>query len=64
MLERIDPYGDLVLSSAEMEQFVTELAVLRQRGGAFPHGALLARIEQVARQCSGDPDLQLRIEGD
>lgn len=64
MLERVDPYGSLVLSSAEMDQFMAELATLRQGEKARPHSALLARVEQVAWQCSTDPDLQLRIEGD
>lgn len=64
MLERVDPYGLLMLSSSEMDQFTTELATLRQREKARPHSALLDRIDQLARRCLADPDLQLRIDGD
>ncbi|MBR7831455.1 hypothetical protein KDK95_34475 [Actinospica sp. MGRD01-02] len=64
MLERIDPYGSLMLSSAEMDQFVTELSGLRQREKARFSGELFDRIEQLARRCSADSDLQLRIDGD
>jgi hypothetical protein len=62
--ERIDPYGSLVLSSEEMDQFVTELSALRQREKARFSGTLLDRIEQLARRCSADSELQLRIDGD
>ena len=64
MLERIDPYGSLVLSSAEMDQFIMELSAVRQQEKARRSGELLDRIEQLARRCSADPDLQLRIDGD
>jgi hypothetical protein len=50
MLERIDLYGSLVLSSAEMDQFIAELSTLRQREMARLAGALLDRIEQLARR--------------
>lgn len=64
MLERVDPYGSLVLSSAEMDQFIEELAILRQREGAPACGVLLDRIERLARKCAADADLQLRLDGD
>jgi hypothetical protein len=64
MLERIAPYGSLVLSSAEMDQFITELLALRQQETARRSESQLDRIEQIARQCSADSDLQLRIDGD
>jgi len=64
MLERIDPYGSLVLSSTEMDQFMVELSALRQREEARTSGELLDRIEQLALRCSDDSDLQLRIDGD
>lgn len=64
MLERIDPYGSLQLSSAEMDQFMAELATLKRREKARPHDVLLGQIEQLARRCSADSDLQLRIDGD
>lgn len=64
MLQRVDPYGSLVLSITEMDQFVAEVGVLRLREAARAHGALLERIEQLAQRCAADSDLQLRIDGD
>jgi hypothetical protein len=64
MLERVDPYGSLVLSSEEMEQFLAELAVLRRRETARPYQVLLDQIERLAGECATGVDLQLRIDGD
>jgi hypothetical protein len=64
MLERVDPYGSLVLTSEEMEQFLAELAVLQRRETAGPHRVLLERVERLASECATSTDLQLRIDGD
>jgi hypothetical protein len=64
MLERVDPYGSLVLSSEEMEQFLAELAVLRRQETARPHQVLLDQVGRLASECATGRDLQLRIDGD
>ena len=64
MLERVDPYGSLTLSSAEMEQFLSELDALRSQERARLDEELLNQIRELAVECAGDSDLELRIEGD
>jgi hypothetical protein len=64
MLERVDPYGSLTLSSVEMGQFLSELDALRSREHTRPDEGLLDQIRELALRCDGDPDLELCIEGD
>lgn len=63
MLSRVASYGDLILSSAEMEQFIAEVAPLV--GGANEADtAHLGRILELARRCRADSETELHFHGD
>ena len=63
MLSRVDPYGDLILSSAEMEQFIAEAAPL-VIGANEADAAHLGRILELARRCRDDSGTELHFQGD
>lgn len=64
MLSRVKPWGTLVLSSNEMDQFIseveTELAQLSDPGA----GELLAGVLRLARECREQRMMQLHLDGD
>ncbi|GAA3227229.1 hypothetical protein ACFP63_13590 [Oerskovia jenensis] len=63
MLAKIDPYGDLVLTSSEMEQLIDEL----RPSDAGPHGAACRIIDEtleLASRCAADPTTELWFAGD
>lgn len=54
VLSRVDPYGDLVLSPAEMGRFIAEAGSLA--GGVDETGAgRVRRVLELARRCGGTP---------
>lgn len=60
---RVNPYGDLILSPAEMEQFITEAGALI--AGSDEVGAdRIRRVLELARQCRDEPGTELRLQGD
>jgi hypothetical protein len=63
MLARVDPYGDLILSSAEMEQFIAEAASLIA-GANEADAAHLGQILELARRCRDDSGTELHFQGD
>lgn len=64
MLSRVDPYGTLILSSSEMDQFITEIEVefLRVEDPAVKE--FLERVLRLARECQEQEAMQLRLDGD
>jgi hypothetical protein len=58
MLSRVDPYGDLVLSPAEMGQFIAEAESLAAGAGATGAG-LIRRVLELARRCRDMPGTEL-----
>ncbi|MEW9527749.1 hypothetical protein [Microbispora sp. NPDC049125] len=62
MLERVDPYGSLILSPAEMPQFLAELA--RLPTSAAQDVEAIRRLEDLARRCAADPATELHLDGD
>ncbi|MFJ8021074.1 hypothetical protein [Streptomyces sp. NPDC096311] len=64
MLQRVDPYGSLVLTAQQMEQFVQEVDLLRGRTESTSNIAQLDRIKTLAERCMGDSLLELHLEGD
>jgi hypothetical protein len=64
MLQRIKPFGSLILTTLDMPQFVTEVGSLRSPAGSAAQQALLDDIERLARACGDDRALELHLEGD
>jgi hypothetical protein len=62
MLSRVDPFKSLILTSAEMEQFLAEVETLQERGS--PGGTVLAQVAHLGRLCLENPDMELHLEGD
>jgi hypothetical protein len=63
MLAKIDPYGDLVLTSSEMEQLIDELRC----ADMAPHGAACRVVDEVlelAARCAADPTTAPWFAGD
>ncbi|RXR24844.1 hypothetical protein EQW78_07040 [Oerskovia turbata] len=63
MLAKIDPYGDLVLTSSEMKRLIDELGSL----DAGPHGAARRIIDEtleLASRCAVDPATEVHFVGD
>lgn len=58
MLSRADPYGSLVLSGEEMEQFIAEVASL----DIDPN--VRTEVLALARSCASLPEHELRLDGD
>ncbi|HLU74571.1 MAG TPA: hypothetical protein VKZ82_20495 [Nonomuraea sp.] len=64
MLERVDPYRSLILTSLDMPQFLHELAELRPLARTAEDLRVLQEFEDLARECAADPTLQLHLDGD
>lgn len=64
MLERVDPYGDLVLTSGEMPQLLAELGYLRGLATSIEERERVTRLERLAVMCMADPALELHVAGD
>ncbi|MPY62783.1 hypothetical protein [Streptomyces spongiae] len=64
MLNRVAPYRSLILSSAEMEQFIPEIEVVRRRVDDPFDRALLEGVLRLAWVCSADPSTELHLDGD
>lgn len=63
MLSRVDPYGEVVLSPAEMGQFIAEAESLA--AGADVTGAgRIRRVVELARRCRDTPGTELHLQGD
>ncbi len=64
MLDRIDPYGLLELTPAEMAQFLGELEVLAASVQNLGERQVLDAIRGLAKRCLVGSDLRLRFVGD
>ncbi|MEU4334780.1 hypothetical protein AB0F59_09155 [Micromonospora lupini] len=64
MLDRIDPYGLLELTSVEMPQFLSELDVLVEQAESAGEEKVLAAVRRLAETCRDDKALCLRFVGD
>ena len=64
MLERIDPYGDLILTPVEMPQLLEELARVRGLAVTDAQREILTRLERLAIRCGDDTATELRFQGD
>ncbi|MEU8356361.1 hypothetical protein AB0C27_10160 [Nonomuraea sp. NPDC048882] len=64
MLERVDPYGDLILTSEEMPQFLAELDYLAGLAETAGEHDVLANVARLAAICREDAVLELHLVGD
>jgi len=64
MLDRIDLYGGLELTPAEMPQFLTELDVLLGNAQNFGERDVIRAVRELAERCRDDEDTRLAFIGD
>lgn len=64
MLDRIDPYGLLELTSVEMPQFLGELNVLVEQAEGPDEERILDAVRRLAETCRDSATLCLRFVGD
>ncbi len=64
MLSRVDPYGDLVLTAAEIPQLVEELDTEAGRAGEDAEREVLAAVRRLAERCAAEAGTELYLEGD
>src|SRR4051794_16965695 len=64
MLRRVDPYGDLVLTSAEMPQFLDEVEIELKLTAVDQERTLLAAVHDLAERCAAEPSTELHLQGD
>ncbi|GAB1824003.1 hypothetical protein [Herbidospora sp. RD11066] len=64
MLRRADPYGSLILTSAEMPQFISELTETLALVTDVPTCDVVTEILRLAELCAADPHLEAHLEGD
>jgi hypothetical protein len=63
-LRFIDPYGDTVFNSLQVNEFRHELAKLRDTTKKQEEYDLLAKIDELAKKCLAGHHLYLKIYGD
>jgi len=63
-LRFIDWYGDTIFNRLQIEPFLNEWDRLSKVARTLDEATLLARIRQLALQCSQEPHLYLRFCGD
>lgn len=64
MLNRIDPFKDLGLTSADMPQFLEELSVVAAEATSREERGVVRKLRALAEQCRDDPGLILLFTGD
>ncbi|WP_431903047.1 hypothetical protein [Nonomuraea sp. bgisy101] len=64
MLERVDPYGDLILTSEEIPQLLAELDYLTGLAETAGERDVLANMARLAAVCREDAALELHLVGD
>jgi hypothetical protein len=64
MLQRVDPYGDLVLTSVEMSQFIAELEQELAATVTTEERAVLSAARRLAERCAADSSTELHLLGD
>ncbi len=64
MLSRVDPYGTLILSSSEMDQFISEIEVEFLRVDDPSVREFLKSVLRLARECREKEEMRLRLDGD
>ncbi|GAA2811307.1 hypothetical protein [Kribbella solani] len=64
MLSRVDPYGDLILTAAEMPQLLEEVETERKLTTDDQERVLLAAVHHLGERCSTEPYTELHLQGD
>jgi hypothetical protein len=64
MLRRVDPYGDLILTAVEMQQFIAEVNEELGIASTDPEREVLAGVRCLAERCAAEMSTELYLEGD
>ncbi|MBC9714856.1 hypothetical protein H9Y04_20095 [Streptomyces sp. TRM66268-LWL] len=64
VLSRVDPYRTLILTSADMPQFLSEVDATCALATEQREREILAKIRELAERCAGSAHLELHLQGD
>lgn len=64
MLNRVDPYGTLILTAQDMPQFLSELDAVRGVTGAGSGREVLDAVRRLAERCAAGASMEVHLEGD
>jgi hypothetical protein len=64
LLGAVDWYGDTIFNRLQMDQFLSEWEVLKQRASTLDEVTLIGRVREFALRCQSEPHLYLAFIGD
>jgi hypothetical protein len=64
LLNRVDPYGTLILTGAEMPQFIAEVDTVRGLVDGESEREILTDIRRLAERRASEASMELHLEGD
>jgi hypothetical protein len=64
MLNRVDPYGTLILTSQDVSQFLSEIDAERNSVDGDSGCDILTAIRRLAERCADEASMELHLEGD
>ncbi|MEU6367601.1 hypothetical protein ABZ876_18125 [Streptomyces sp. NPDC046931] len=64
MLNRVDPYGTLILTAQDMPQFLSEVDAVTSSVDRGTDRDILTAIRSLAQQCAAEASMELHLEGD
>jgi hypothetical protein len=64
MFSRVDPSGDLIATTAEMQHFIAEVSEELGIASTAPQRQLLAGVRRLAERCAAETSKELHLEGD
>jgi hypothetical protein len=60
----VDWYGDTIFNRLQMDQFLPEWEMLKQRASTQNEVALIEKVKELALRCQSEPHLYLAFIGD
>ncbi|WP_225811037.1 hypothetical protein [Streptomyces spinosus] len=64
MLNRVDPYGTLILTPQDMPQFISEVDAERSSAEGDAERDILTAVRGLAERCADEVSMELHLEGD
>ena len=64
MLAAVDWYGDTIFNRLQMDRFLSEWEILKQRSSTSEEAALIEKVKELALRCLSGTHLYLAFIGD